>query len=231
MERESLLSTRFRRIRLQLTKDASISGRLDYTSPQKLARADGSVVTGKISYTERTESTSDKPSSYNPLAGILWSVMLLVSALIFALLFPKILHRTTLLSTRAVPQALLAILVGFIAGIVVPIAIIIALITVLGVPFAIVAALAWLLILSLSTVFTAYFVGRIVWRQQSNAIIVMLIGALIVTVLLMIPILNILVSLVSIWYGSGVILLQLKRTLPAPRYELNEAQPKVKSNR
>jgi len=207
---------------LNLANNATVGGALNYTSPQKITMDKNAVVTGKVTYT-KTEVNPAKETAanaYNPVGSIVWSLMLLASAVVFALLFPSLLHRVTGSSALSVPQSLLAVLVGFVAGIVMPIAIVLLMITVLGIPFALVVLLTWILILSLSGVFAAYYVGRIVWRTQTNAVLIMLVGALIIIVLLLIPIVNVLVWLLAAWYGSGVILLRLKELYVTPKYDI-----------
>lgn len=137
---------------LQLSREANITGDLTYTSPVKLTRADGATVTGKVTYTEFKESTETATAGKAAVpfaAYFVWLVMLIASAVLFALLFPQVLSKTTALAAPTVPQGLLTTLVGFVAGIVMPFVIIFLMVTVLGIPFALVALLAWLLILSL----------------------------------------------------------------------------------
>lgn len=211
-----------------LGKNAAIGGTVDYTSPQTLTRAKGASVAGKINYTEATEYTGRDTDAYSPFAAIVWSFMLLGSALIFALIFPRVLHGTTETSAKSAPQALLAILVGFIATIVVPVAILLLMVTILGIPLGIVLLFAWLFVLALSGVFAAYFAGRVIWRSQTNALLIMLAGSALIVILLMIPILNVLITLLCIWYGSGVILLRLKQHFVAPQYDMKKSPAKIK---
>jgi cytoskeletal protein CcmA (bactofilin family) len=213
---------------LTLASNAEIGGKIDYTSPQKLSSAEGASVAGRVTYTEMQKDTKDEPIGYNLVGAIVWSLMLLASAVIFALLFPRLLHSTTQTSVNAVPQALLAVLVGFVAGIIMPFAIVTLMVTVLGVPVAIVVLLAWILILALSGVFAAYFAGRLIWRQQTNAVLTMLVGAFVILILLLVPIINILVGLLCLWYGTGVILIQLQKHFIIPQYDTSKYTAKAK---
>ena len=126
----------------------------------------------------------------------------------------------------AVPNALLAVLVGLIAGIVMPFIAILLFITVLGIPLGLLLLVAWALIVMLSGAFAAYYLGRVVWRSQTNAIFTMLFGALIVVVLLLIPIINVIVWMLAGWYGSGVILIALKNHTVVPHYDMKKQQPR-----
>lgn len=212
---------------LNLGANAVISGALDYTSPQELSKADGASVIGKVTYTQTKESMTAPTQAYSPLGAILWGLMLITSAIIFALLFPRILYDVTNESVASFPQALLAVLVGFVAGIVMPFALTLLALTVLGIPFAVVVLLAWFLILTLSGVFTAYYTGRIVLRRQRNAVLVMFIGAVVLSVLLLIPILNVLIVFLSVTYGSGAQLIKLRDIFARPKYEIPMATEKL----
>ena len=204
--------------KLTLGGQAVIDGSLDYTSPRLLAMNSGASV-GSINYTHaKTKIEARAAVQLSWLGAFISTLMLVVSALLFVLIFPRALHDTTKESIQTPAQALLAVLVGFIAGIVMPVAFIFLMVTILGIPLAFILLLSWLLILALSGAFSAYYVGRLVWQNQPNAVLSMFIGALILAVLLLIPILNIIVWLFAAWYGSGVILLQLKKTWITPRY-------------
>jgi cytoskeletal protein CcmA (bactofilin family) len=207
---------------LTLNSDADIKGGVNYTSPQKLTMSSGAQVDGTVAYTE-SKHDNQQAAGYSFTGILLWSLMLIVSALIFALIFPRELHTTTDEAIASPMNALLAVLVGLVAGIIVPVILIILMITILGIPFAIVALLAWLLILAVSGAFAAYYVGRVVMRRQTNAVLIMLVGAVIVTIALMIPILNVLVWFLAVWFGSGVILLHLKDHMARPHYEMKKA--------
>lgn len=213
---------------LTLAKGAAIGGALTYTAPKKLTASDGSVVSGKTTYTEAKDDNKKSESAFNPFAAFIWSLMLLVSALLFALLFPRFLHDATQLSSMSVSKVLLATLVGFVASVVMPVAIILLMITVLGIPFAIATLVAWILVVMLSGAFAAYYIGHLVWSKQSNTILIMLVGALILVIALLVPILNVLVWLFSIWFGSGAILLYLRKQIPAPRYNLSKTAVRSK---
>lgn len=213
---------------LNLAKGTVIGGTLNYTAPQKLTSSEGSTVAGKVTYIETKEEAKEAKSAFNPLAAIIWSLMLLVSALILVLVIPRLLHNATQPTVESASKALLTILVGFVAGIVMPVAILLLMLTVLGIPFAIVTLVAWTLIVILSGAFAAYYLGRVVWRTQSNAILTMLVGALIIVIGLMLPIINVLIWLIAVWYGTGAILAHLQKLLPAPQYDMSKQSARTK---
>ncbi len=212
---------------LTLASGARIAGTVDYIGPKTLTRENGAEVTGKITYTERhVEDKGQAAAGATWMGTLVWSLMLLFSAVVFALIFPRELQRTTDASVAAVPNALLAVLVGLIAGIVMPFIAILLFVTVLGVPLGLLLLAAWALIIMLSGAFAAYYLGRVVWRSQTNVILTMSVGALIVVILLLIPIINVIVWLLSVWYGSGAILLTLKNHAVAPHYDMKKQLPR-----
>jgi len=206
---------------LTLGANADVKGSVDYIAPTNLSRSHGANVDGKITYTERkVERRADVAAGFNLAGAIMWWLMLVVSALIFALLFPRELHRTTEPSVGSFPQVLLAVAVGLIAGIVMPIAILLLMATVFALPFALVLLVAWVLILAVSGAFAAYYLGRVIWRTQTNAILTTLIGAAVIATALAVPVLNVLAWFLVVWYGSGAVLIQLKRMAAVPHYDM-----------
>lgn len=203
---------------LTVSNDAKVNGTVNYTSPQKAIINSGAHIGGKTTYTELAEEKQTK-TGYDFGSAMLWAVMLFFSGMLAVLLFPRVLHRTTNSAAKTPSRAIMAVLVGLIATVVTPVAIIMLMFTILGMPFALVALVAWLLILAVSGVFAAYYLGRVIWRSSTNAIGTMAAGALALVILSMIPIVNVLTCLLAAWFGSGVIILELKRHLAAPTYE------------
>ena len=207
---------------LSLKNAANIGGFLTYTSPQKATIESGAQIAGKVTYNQKMVQQTQQQAAGIGLVGVfVWVLMPIVSAVVTALLFPREYQFATTPAVAAFSKMLLATLVGLVAGIVMPFIIIFLAITILGIPLAIVALVAWVLVLLLSGSVSAYYVGQIVWREQTHAVLVMLIGAAIIAVLLLIPIINIIVWFIAVWYGSGALLLELKRLAVAPRYDMS----------
>jgi cytoskeletal protein CcmA (bactofilin family) len=213
---------------LTLGKSAVIGGTIDYTSPEMLTKDSNAQVAGKVTYTKQETTQQDTSNAYDVSGAIFSTLMLIVSALLLVLIFPRQFQRTTNASAVSVKHTMFALLTGFVASIVVPVAIVILLITVVGIPLGILMLLAWIIVLILSISFASYYIGRIVWRSQTNAIIIMLIGALILAVALLIPVLDFFVLILAFWYGSGAILLQLRAHMVAPRYDMTIVPSKKK---
>lgn len=95
--------------------------------------------------------------------------------------------------------------------------------TIVAIPFVFIVLLAWALMLVVSVFFTAYYIGRVAWQKQNNIVLAMFTGALIVALLLLVPFLNVFVFFLSVWYGSGALLLYAKTRWVAPRYTMELA--------
>jgi len=213
---------------LKLEPATNVAGVFNYKSSQTFTKADGANIVGAVNYTERTEGNSNT-ATFDLGGVIIIMLMLIVSSILFALLFPQVLHRVTRKSTSSPSQALLSVLVGFVAGIVIPVIVALIMVTVVGIPFGLVVLLAWSLIVVSSGVFAAYYIGRIVWPAQGNIILATLIGALLISVLMFIPIINILVFVLCLSFGSGVVLRHLQKYFQAPNYDLKVTPTKKKN--
>ena len=205
---------------LKLEAATKVAGVFNYTSPQTFTKVDGASIAGAVNYTERAEGNNSNAAAFDPAGVMIMILMLITSAIMFALVFPQVLNRVTRNSASSPSRALLSVLVGFIAGIVTPVVIVLLMVTVLGIPFGLVVLLAWSLIVASSGVFAAYYIGRVVWPSQGSIILATLIGALLISVLLFIPILNIVVFVLCVSYGSGAILRHLQQYFKAPNYDL-----------
>jgi hypothetical protein len=143
--------------------------------------------------------------------------MLLITALVVTALVPRVLNRV---SQQGMKRPGMSLLVGFGANIAVPIIIFLLLVTIVGIPVAILLLLAWLLINLSSGIFSAYWLGRRVWKTQHNAFLIMLTGSMILILLYFIPIISIFALVLATWLGEGMLLLELKNRLPRPDYRV-----------
>ncbi len=205
---------------LTLTSSAAVNGSMNYTAPQQLAESDEDRVVGEVTYTPREERKANYETGYNVVGALIGSLMFIITALLIALLVPRLLHNVTAPSVKSFSQTMLAVLVGFIACIVVPVFAVLFMFTIVAIPFVFIVFIAWALVLVVSGFFTAYYIGRIAWRKQSNILLVTMTGSLIIAFLLLIPFVNVFVFFMSVWYGSGALLLYVKTKWMTPRYSI-----------
>ncbi|HJP81126.1 MAG TPA: polymer-forming cytoskeletal protein [Candidatus Saccharimonadales bacterium] len=207
---------------LTFANGANVGGVVNYTSAKQATVEDGAHITGAVTQTEPAKDTSmAQNNTFNGIGILVIPLMLIVSALVLVLLFPRVFRSVTDPSVASVPQALIAVLIGFIASIAMPLVIVIAFVTVLGIPLAFVILVTWILIMLLAGAFAAFYTGRMIWKS-GNAILAMLIGVVVLSILMLIPYLNILVGVLVSWFGSGAILLSIKRRWVMPRYSMDD---------
>lgn len=92
-------------------------------------------------------------------------VALSLITLLAGLLFPRWLYRVT---DHLVPSPWNALLVGFIASIAVPLALLFLAVTIIGAPLALAGLLVWTLMVLLTFVYSAYYIGRLVFRGAQH---------------------------------------------------------------
>lgn len=213
---------------LELASTAKVTGDINYTSNNSLVRANGAVVDGVIRQTTPPPTVNTNVDWFGFIVGLYlyWFVAFLIVGMVIALLLPKALH---VVSDRALSSPWWPLLVGFVAAVVVPFVFAVLAATFFGLPLAFIIGIAWCLILLLSGSFFAYFIGRIVLRESTNPLPIMLIGIVILMVLYAIPIINVLAFLATVWYGTGMILLELFQRTPKPVYTIENTKLKPKS--
>lgn len=201
---------------LTLGSLAKVTGNVDYTSNNKLERDSSAVVDGQVSqHTPAKKVTKDRAG----LSGFLLYLLLalLIAAMVLVLIMPRVFQAG---SDIAVENWGRTLLIGIIASIIVPVLIAVIMITIIGIPLAILLFLAWAVVLFLSGIFSAYLTGRIILRDNAtNAIGIMLLGALVLLLIYFLPFVGGLVALVAMWFGIGMILqlIQFRR----PNYAVN----------
>lgn len=206
--------------KLTLQSDAAVQGLIDITSPNNIQRDTGSQVQGKITRHQPPESNNN--TSWVGL-GWLFTLYILIAMLIVTLVLVLVMPGAFQAAANIALGSLgKTVLVGIASTVLVPIVIIALMFTIVGIPLGILLLLAWLIVLFLSGPFAAYLLGRFLLRDNArNAILVMLIGAIVLLVLYLIPFLNILVLLLALWFGVGMVV----RIIPwrKPHYALHPA--------
>lgn len=200
---------------LFLESSARIGGSIAYTSNQDLSKANGAVVKGTVTRTPSPEHRRawNRLFLFTGAAALILALILLINALAVTAIWPRLLQRV---SQQAIKRPWWVLLTGFVATIVVPVLAILLIATIVGIPLAIMLILAWILICMSSGLFTAFYLGRLFWRGPKHPLMIMLLGAFALIVVAMLPIVGLFVMLVSLWLGTGMVLLAIKeRRSPA----------------
>lgn len=204
---------------MTLLSSAKVGGGIDYTSKNKVVIQQGADVTGSVTYHYPSKKHVDFPrvAAFSGAIALFVALMLLVKAFVLTALFPRFVHGAI---SRGLKRPWWALLVGFGASILAPIVGVLLLISIIGIPLAIMMFIFWVLISLLSGWFAAYWLGRMIWRSQTNPLMIVLIGGLVLLLLIMVPYLGFFVLLLAFWLGMGMILLELKERYHKPSYDL-----------
>lgn len=175
---------------IDVLPSARVTGDLDYTSPNAASIPGAAQVGGQVSHTESSPFRGDwraKGAWTSHLVRLLW--MLIVGAVII-LLFPHASARTANAVRRVLPSLGMGILLIWLL----PLIAILLLITVIGIPLAVLIAIAYLIALYLSQVFVGLMIGRFIlprgWNDGTRGfnLLAMVLGVIIITLLKMIPV-------------------------------------------
>jgi len=201
---------------LQLQSSAQVGGSVTYYSHNQLTKATGASVVGAI--TQKQPQERQKQAEMNPVPGVILSlVMLLTLSFTLLALFPRKLKSLTDL---ALTKPGTTVLIGLAACIATPVLIIASFMTVIGVFVGLTLLFTWIIVMLISGVLASYYIGRLVFmRSAQHPFVVMLTGVLIVSILLIIPIVNILTVIAIALFGSGMVIRHIFTTTSTPRYE------------
>lgn len=209
----------------KLNGDARVGGNLTYTSYKTLDQAGGATITGAVTRNDPPTDRSAENKSFGQMLGdwLYWLVAYLLIVLALVLLFPRMFQTVT---DRAFPMPWWALLAGLGALFVMPLILLLLALTFVGLPLMFVTLILWIGVVLLSGPVFGYYVGRLVLRKQTQPVLTMLVGASIVTVASFIPYLNILVGILTLWLGSGMLIMEIIRRISSNRLKTSSSKPK-----
>ncbi len=104
---------------------------------------------------------------------------------------------------------------GTLSLILIPVIFILLLTITFCIPLAILLLILYVLAIWLSSIFTGYLLGYVIWtklmKKENNPLLIGLIGIVVLNLLGIIPYIGILVTVISVMIGMGIILQQFKR--------------------
>ena len=141
---------------------------------------------------------------------------LLLIFLFFAFITPKLFKRIEHKNEKLTILNFFSLFgFGTLSVILIPIIFILLLTLVFGTSLAILLLIFYIVCIWLSSLFTSYLIGYLVWKniikKDNNVYLIGLIGISIISVLSIIPFIGNLISVISIFVGMGIILQQLKK--------------------
>jgi hypothetical protein len=200
---------------LSIAEGSSVTGWVRYTGRNEASIAKGSVK-GEVKYTKQTQDNSHKNAGNNVASTVYMLLAFAVLSLVVVLIAPQQVNAIGAVAQRRLGMS---VLVGVFMLLAVPIILVLVAVTFIGVPVTLIAGLVWLLVLSLSGPLFAYYIGRLLLKKQTdNAIYSMLVGAAVLVILYLIPVVNILTGLASLVIGMGMIALYILGHLQKPHY-------------
>jgi len=192
-----------------LGSNSRIGGDVHYSSAKEIQRISGAEVAGVI---QRIEIVGEKEDSGGVYAGIITYkifslLMLIVVGLLFIHFFPNI---SKDFRKKFQAQVGMTLLYGFALFFLLPIISILLAITVIGLPLALIAMTIYLIALYLTHVVVAITVGTIVAQKitkknDTKIAYSFLLGALIISILTIIPVFGQILALLLLWWGLGIL--------------------------
>ena len=186
---------------LILTSSASVGGNLDYTSKKDANIANGAKVSGsKTRHQPVAKAKKSQVWAFRFVSQIYFFLSLLIMSMVMFLLFPRLFQET---SERIIRRPGRTTLVGLASLVVAPLIFIGLVLSLLGVPLAIFFGLCWAAILLLSGSVFYYTVGRVMFKNIHNKVLVMLLGSVFVLLLYALPLLSFLALVATGLFGVG----------------------------
>lgn len=197
--------------------NAKINRNFIYKSSQEQSIPQG-VVAGETSF-QRIDSTRESADITNIITFVLILLTGFVLLAVFVtLIMPKYVHGAAVVSNRTL---LLAFLVGFATLALTPAVAVMLLFSIVGIPIAIVLMIVWLLLMVLSGVFAAYRLGyAVLGKRATNALLVALVGAVILSILCLMPIVQVIVIPLAIFIGVGLQILHIQHQFSKKPYAI-----------
>ncbi len=207
--------------------EAKVGGDFSY-SAQKEASVPTNVVAGETKFTMVEDGGQASVGQVSTFWGVGMAIAIAVVALLGAVVMPRQVHAT---ASPTWGKFAAALTLGFVAVFMTPVATLLFFVTGIGAIAGYALVLMWLLLMALSPVFVAYFIGSRVYGSNSQNILVRsLAGAFVLVILLLIPGVNVASFLVMLFAGVGMVLMQVPKLYHGDAYQASK-KPVVKAKK
>ena len=198
---------------ITIGSDAVISGELEYPEDANINEIEGASIASKKPYHIDNEQEKSKGSFRSAFTAKVYSyISIVIMALICLALIPRFFEKLDE-KELSFKEASITTLKGLLILLACPIAAIILMVTIVGFPLGLISLLLYGIMIYLSTITTAYYLGRIGLKDKiKNKYSYIAICILIVFVLRLIPVLGGIVNIISICLGLGLFLELFKKT-------------------
>ncbi|HTK39720.1 MAG TPA: polymer-forming cytoskeletal protein [Patescibacteria group bacterium] len=210
-----------------IANEARVKGNFAYTSDTQTT-VPTSVVAGKTTFTQSTQRDNAQRANYalDAVFVVLVTVGFGLMIMLGVILFPRQTHMAGAISWSSFG---IASVIGLTFVVTAPLAAALLLITGVGMIISYVLILVWLLLIAVSAVPFAYFVGTKLYGSRSAQVLVRAtVGALVVMLALLIPIVNVITVVVMVCTGVGMILRGVPGLYQHSPYHVREPQTKQK---
>jgi hypothetical protein len=191
-------------------------GNITYTSQKQLETQGNAVVGGKISH--HAVAKKDHSAAWSALR-LLWSLYVLLALIIFSMVLVALFPQWFRVWIQTVyDRPWWALLTGFLASLIMPVVFIALLVSILGAPLALFLLLIWIVLSALALPMAAYYLGRLMLRNEMRSPLLMLAGVVVLGLVGLIPYIGTLVSAFAYWFGLGSLLINLRSRYRRPVY-------------
>lgn len=202
--------------KISVEKTAILEGGLDYTSEKDAEIADGAAITGTVNKNLPPQIVPTPQPILGGLGRLALKFQLLsfLSLLLIGLLLVRFAPRQTSAVAKLIgEQPWRSLGFGFLTVILTPIAMLLLAVTIVGLPLAILAGLAYAIAICLSSLFGGLFVGQKVFdwfNLKDNPYAMMAVGLLVLHLIFAVPVIGAFAQILSILAAVGAMLM-LKR--------------------
>lgn len=199
---------------IELLDGANIGGDLNYTSPQRAARADNVAIAGEVNYREGEPQYADRGF------GLVFSITLIVTSILFYLLFP---HYTIASVGRMRSDPFTSLGLGFVFVVATPIVAMALMLIILGFWIGLSVLALYCVALLCGFLIACFFVGErgaALFRQnlgsRARRLISVIVAIFVLGLVQTIPLLGGLLLLLLMLLGLGAGLIQLRYVYRPP---------------
>lgn len=194
---------------LVLGPDAVIGGNLKYTSPVEAEIANPEAISGTVEYQQPSPKTTNWTEvlmkKFYQLAGLILIGLVLLG-------IRKKSFATVSEVMKKKPWA--SLLIGLAVLVATPVVMLILIITAIGIPLALLLLAGYLILLGISVIYSAYYLGVLVVdglnKKPINPFVALIIGLFILVILSIVPLLGGLLIFLFILFGLGALSINIK---------------------
>jgi len=195
-----------------LNPQTVINGNLEYTAAKAAEVKSGAQIQKEEKFHQLADFRPQRKAGWSAFFTMMWFISLLGAIVVGLVLIAVFKPWLIKISKMAESKIGLSILKGLIFLIVTPIALMILMVTIIGLPLAFIGLAIYLVLLYISKIILAVYVGerliKLVRKQIKDVPLVwsMIIGVVILYILCLIPILGFLIRLVVVLWALGLIM-------------------------